>query len=426
MSHDALQTLMVEKVVPGGHGLARHDGRVVLVRGAIPGETVRARVQRTGKGGVIFADVVEVVDASADRIEPAADARCGGLAFAHVRYARQLQLKREMLSDALQRTARLADLPQVDVIASPVDGWRVRARLHVQEGQVGFYREGTHTLCTPPASQLPRRLAEAARAVLAAAPAEVRGAIAGLIIAEDTAATRLAAHLDLVPHARVREWEGPLPAGVSGVTVARAGRAIAATAGDPGLIESVAALCKRDLPGDIRWQPGGFFQANRFIVPCLVEHVLASLADGPVIDLFAGVGLFGVCAAAAGSKAVWCVEGDEVSGGDLRQNAAPWDGRVQVRAQSVEDFVHTEAARLDGATLVVDPPRAGLSPRVCEALCRARGARLIYVSCDAATFARDLRRLHDAGYRLSRLEAYDMFPATAHLETLAVLDRDGG
>lgn len=424
MTSSGLQTLHIEKVVAGGHGLARHEGRIVLVRGAVPGEVVRARLERAGKGGVLFADVVEVVEASSDRIEPVGDPRCGGLAFAHVRYARQLGLKRDMLEDALRRTGRVTEVPPVDVMASPLEDWRLRARLHVAGGDVGFYREGTHTLCVPPVSQLPVRMREAARAVLGVLPAAVHDDIAGLVVAENVAATAITVHVDLREQARIPQWQATLPSDVVGLTMSRAGRRdIGQVSGSPVHAEPLRALTGRELEGALRWQAAGFFQANRFIVPFLVQCVLDAMGDGPVVDLFAGVGLFGVCAAAAGHGPVWCVEGDEISGDVLRMNAETSPGDLRVRRQSVESFVAEEAELLGDATVIVDPPRTGLPPKVCQALCDAPTRRIVYVSCDAPTFARDLRRLVEAGYVLQSLHAFDMFPLTAHLETLAVLER---
>src|SRR3977135_4302445 len=117
--------------------LARHKGQVVLVWGAIPGERVRARVERTGKG-VLYAETIEVLSASPDRRDASADWRCGGNVLAHVGYPRQLQLKSDIIRDALARIGRmpLADPPPVT--ASPEQGYRMRARLHVRNGRIGF------------------------------------------------------------------------------------------------------------------------------------------------------------------------------------------------------------------------------------------------------------------------------------------------
>jgi 23S rRNA (uracil1939-C5)-methyltransferase len=421
---DVLRTLVVEKVVPGGHGLARDDGRIVLVRGAIPGETVRVRLQRAGKGGVLFADVAEVLEPSPDRCEPAHDPRCGGLAFAHVRYERQLDLKREMLADALRRVGRVVDLPAVDMLASPPDGWRLRARLHVEAGRVGFFREGTHTLCDPPPSQLPERMAEAARVCVAALPAAVRADLVGLLVAEDLAGEAAAVHLELQASRRLGSTAMTLPDGLAGVTAGHAGvRQVRWWVGDPHLREPVTALIGGTADGHVSHQPAAFFQANRAIVPELVRRALAWVEPGPFVDLFAGVGLFGVCAAAQGVVDITCVEGDPLSAEDLRRNAANRPDAISVWAQSVESFVQTRPDSVDGATVLVDPPRTGLPTEVTQALCEGRPSRVIYVSCDAATFARDLRQMLTAGWHLQHLEAFDMFPQSAHLETLAVLDR---
>ena len=153
-------TLTLDKAVAGGRTLARLDGRIVLVAGGIPGERVRVTMERTGKG-VAFARVVAIEEASPDRVTPDADPHCGGLAFAHVSYPRQLDLKRGIVEDAMGRIGRLRDLPTIDVVGSPVREWRIRARLHAQGRRVGFFREGTHSLCdAAPSGQLAPGLLE--------------------------------------------------------------------------------------------------------------------------------------------------------------------------------------------------------------------------------------------------------------------------
>ena len=132
--------------------LARLDGQIVLVAGAIPGERVRARLD-SRRGGVLFATTVDVIEPSADRRPPGDDPACGGRQFAHIAAPRQLTLKAEIVRDAFRRIAHLdlpADLP---VHASPEEGYRMRARLHVQGARLGFYREGTHELCDPRCSR---------------------------------------------------------------------------------------------------------------------------------------------------------------------------------------------------------------------------------------------------------------------------------
>ena len=146
MQPGTLLTLDIEKPAAGGRMLARHNGQVVLVWGAIPGERVSARVERIGKG-VVFADMAEILSPSPDRRGDAGDWRCGGNVLAFVAYPRQLQLKGQIIQDALVRIGRVPLSAAPDVIGSPEHGYRMRARLHVSSGQIGFYREGTHTLC---------------------------------------------------------------------------------------------------------------------------------------------------------------------------------------------------------------------------------------------------------------------------------------
>jgi len=136
--------------------LARHNGQVVLVWGAIPGERVRARVERSAKG-VLFAETVEVLSASPDRRAGLADWRCGGNVLAHATYERQLQIKSDIIRDAFARIGRLPlDTPPL-VAASPEAGYRMRARFHVRGGRIGFVREESHEICAvgPTAQMLP-------------------------------------------------------------------------------------------------------------------------------------------------------------------------------------------------------------------------------------------------------------------------------
>jgi tRNA/tmRNA/rRNA uracil-C5-methylase (TrmA/RlmC/RlmD family) len=152
---------------------------------------------------------------------------------------------------------------------------------------------------------------------------------------------------------------------------------------------------------------------------------------GPVIDLYGGVGLFGLALAAAGHGSITIVEGDSVSGADLARNAEPFGDRVRVERRSVEDFLakagvagpqsRTGAAP---ATCIVDPPRTGMTKEALAGIIRLRPDRVVYVSCDVATLARDTRTLLDAGYSLASLTGIDLFPNTAHVESVALFARE--
>ncbi len=138
--------LAVEKPAAGGRMIARHDGQVVLVSGAVPGERVVARIERAERR-LAFASVVEVKDASPDRRAGLADPSCGGCVYSHIAYPRQLALKADIVRDAFLRLGRMPLDGPIAVAPSPERGYRMRARFHVDGSRVGFYREGTHTLC---------------------------------------------------------------------------------------------------------------------------------------------------------------------------------------------------------------------------------------------------------------------------------------
>ena len=142
----SIVTLDIEKPAAGGRMLARHHGQVVLVWGAIPGERVTARVERTTKQ-VAFASTLDVVAPSPDRRAVSGDARCGGSVLAHVAYDRQRQLKGEIIQDTFRRIGRVPLERTPEVMASPERGYRMRSRLHVVNGRLGFFREESHELC---------------------------------------------------------------------------------------------------------------------------------------------------------------------------------------------------------------------------------------------------------------------------------------
>lgn len=443
MNPGTLLTLDIEKPAAGGRMLARHHGHVVLVWGAIPGERVSARVERAGKG-VIFADTAQVLSASPDRRSDAGDWRCGGNVFAFIDYPRQLQLKGQIIQDALARIGRVPLAAPPEVMGSPEHGYRMRARLHAANGRVGFYREGTHVLC---AAAPTRQLADATNAWLARVEELLaRHSLAGLTaveVSENIDGTERACHLDLQAGVDTSGYEA-LAEGLTGLSAARADRAgVEVLAGTPVVVDSLAILGTPEgapyvgqkghvghpfkgatvrLQRDVR----AFFQGNRFLLEPLVQRVASLVGTGPVIDLYAGVGLFGLSLAAAGAPRVIVVEGDPVSGADLTQNAEPFGDRVRVERRTVEQFLTLIRDRnedVTGATVIVDPPRTGMTRQALAGTIAQRPGRVVYVSCDVATFARDSRTLIDAGYDLGELTGVDLFPNTAHVESVALFTR---
>ena len=420
----SLLTLEIEKAAAGGRMLARHEGQVVLVAGAIPGERVVARLDRKERG-VAFAEVAEVLQPSPDRRAVSGDARCGGNVFAHIDYARQLALKGEIIQDAFRRIGRIPLANAPAVVASPERGYRMRARLHVSGGRVGFFLEGTHHVCDVAATgQLLPETAEWVTAVnRGLQPDQLRG-LAAIEVAENIPGRERACHLELHSGADSRDYVS-IGEGLTGLSAQHSDRpGVLRISGTPIVTDSVQVdddpSHVLSLSRDVR----AFFQGNRFLVEPLVRRVVGLVPRGPVIDLYAGVGLFGLSLAAAGWESVTAVEGDPVAGADLERNAGIFGDRVRAVRRSVESsLASARKGDVSSATVIVDPPRTGISKDAMGHLARLQPSRIVYISCDVATLARDTRALHDAGYGLADLGGIDLFPNTAHVESIAVLTR---
>jgi 23S rRNA (uracil1939-C5)-methyltransferase len=414
--------VLVEKPASGGRMIARHDGEVLLVTGAIPGERVLAVVTRAEKR-MAFADTARVLESSADRRTPAGDPLCGGCLYAHVAYPRQRALKAEIIRDAFTRIGRVPVASVIEVAASPERGYRMRARFHVRDNRPGFYREGSRDVCDAALTgQITDTSLEAVEAAVAALAAQAV-TVLSVELSENIAADQRALHLDLrAPRPSRDALERAITAaGLTGLT-ARTQENECFSAGDPIVSDPLQALTEgRAANGWLRRHPDSFFQANRFLIGALTAAVMDSVQPGPVLDLYAGVGLFALALAASGRAEITAVEGDKGSGQDLLRNATPFAGQLRVARASVEAFlargVHAPA------NLILDPPRTGMSKEAGDAIVRSRAGRIIYVSCDAPTMARDARRLLDGGYRLVSLRGFDLFPNTPHVETLGVFER---
>jgi 23S rRNA (uracil1939-C5)-methyltransferase len=408
--------LQIDKPAAGGRMIARENGQVVLVSGAIPGETVVARVERSGKG-VVFARVVTVANASADRRDPFADPFCGGCLYAHVAYPRQLEIKGQVIADALSRIGRVPLAAPVAVAASPPEGYRMRARLHVRGRRIGFFREGTHEICDArPTRQLLAETCDVLDRVSAALPAAGGPDVREIEVSENISGDQRALHLSAAASA----GSGPIApiADVEGVTGVTLGTRL--LGGDPHVVDTLA-VDGHQLA--LRRHVQSFFQGNRFLLGALVARVVQHVPpQAEVVDWYAGVGLFAVAAAAARGARVRAVEDDHSAARDLAFNVSGYAGAIEAIGKPVESFVPAGGRRVD--VLIVDPPRTGMSR---EALDRARALDadvVVYVSCDVATLARDVRRFIDAGYRLAAVDAFDLFPNTPHVETVVRLERN--
>jgi 23S rRNA (uracil1939-C5)-methyltransferase len=416
-------SLLIEKPAAGGRMIARADGQVLLVSGAIPGEHVTVRVERVGRG-VAYAEVVSIETPSTDRRPVEADPLCGGCLYAHVTYARQLEIKALVIEDAFARIGRVGLPASLTVSGSPEEGYRMRARLHVRSGRIGFFREGTHDLCDVRGTRQLRadtcdtldRLAAGLRSLGMAGVREIE-------VSENIDASQRVVHLDTPSPISPRALSGlGMSEGLTGLTVSvlqGGGSRAAVVSGDPHVVDVL------DIEGHavrVRRHVLAFFQGNRFLLPSLASHVIGHVARGDrVVDLYAGTGLFSLAAAGTRGAQVLAVEGDRAGAADLAANAESTNGLVKAVHEPVEAFV----ARQHNvpAVLIVDPPRTGMSKEALEGAIDLKAPTVVYVSCDVATLARDARRLIDAGYALDQVAGFDLFPNTPHVESVATFRR---
>jgi 23S rRNA (uracil1939-C5)-methyltransferase len=354
------------------------------------------------------------------------DWSCGGSVFAHIRYPRQLAIKREIITDAFMRIGRMPTPAMLSVMESEIDGYRMRARLHVQNGRVGFFREGSHVLCDPAPT---RQLLPSTVAVLHALEDTIRGlpraGLAEIEVSENSRADQRAIHFDLTADADPSRL-GSLPAiaGVTGMSCGALGshRSLVLS-GSPLVIDTVSVpAASGPVVVTMVRHVRSFFQGNRFLLPNLAAAVIDAVPAGCVLDLYAGVGLFAAALAVRGGGEVMAVEGDRSAAEDLKRNADGAGGTMMVRHQGVETFL-AGARTVRADAVIVDPPRTGLSKAAITGVIALKAPRVVYVSCDVATFARDARLLVEAGYRFMSLQAFDMFPNTAHVESVGVFER---
>jgi 23S rRNA (uracil1939-C5)-methyltransferase len=418
ISSGQLVTLKIEKPAAGGRMIARLGGQVVLVSGAIPGERVSARIERTGKG-VAYADTMSVEEPAADRREPFTDPLCGGCLYAHIAYPRQVAIKAHVIADAFVRIGRIPLQAPVPIAASPDEGYRMRARLHARGGRIGFFREGSHELCDARGT---RQLLPETCDILDRLAARLRSAdieaVRELDVSENSDASERVVHLETT--ARV-DWSVFMTlADTIGLTGLTASPAEVLT-GDPYVTDT---LLVEGRPVRLRRHVLSFFQGNRYLIQDLVSHVVQQIGkEQTVVDLYAGVGLFAVAAAVVRGARVTAVEGERAAAADLTLNASTTAGAVEAVYQSVEAF--TASRRPEPGVLIVDPPRTGLSKEAMQGAIRLQAQTVVYVSCDVATLARDARRLLDAGYQLRWIHGFDLFPNTPHVECVVNFTKAG-
>lgn len=398
MSTPATDPTIIEAVVDrpahGGESIALLDGRVILVRGAIPGERVRISLD-DADAKLWRGEAVEILDPSPHRIEPACDAAAAGagccdLGFVDPSHAPVL--KSDVLLDALRRIGRFAadELPEPTVTAlAPTTGWRTRVRLGVDdEGRAGLRKRKSRELVTGHGCAQ-----------------NVPGLTAGL---GDAGAVPAGGELHVV-----RDADGDRH--VLHVIGKGRKRRVTQVEGSSTAVERVGGR-EFEVPVD------GFWQAHSAAAGHYVSRIgelLPATPGGRAWDLYGGVGVLAAALAdLVGSDGkVTSVESFAQAANVGR--AALSDLPVEFRTSRVETVVGKLGHKVD--LVVLDPPRTGAGAQTVKAIAAARPTKVLHIGCDPATFARDARTWADNGYRIESLEVVDAFPGTHHLETISVL-----
>ena len=432
--------LTVEALAAGGRGVARHRGRVWFVPGTVPGDRVEARGVRD-HGRWVEGRVLRWERRSPDRRLPPCPSHpaCGGCPWMGLDEGLQRQWKARIVSDALRRIGGARELPEllVQEVGEPLR-YRNRVEFAVTPQSGGGFQVGLrpaagdglveprHCLLLPPPGE---ELLARARAALADAagpdPGDrgelrllLRVSAAGewLVVLRESGEARFPAAAELA--SKLFDPAGP----VAGVLLVRA---------DPGrrggahqeILAGRDWLHERICGFDFALPATTFVQVSHAAATALTATVAARAATGSVFDVYGGVGLHALNLARAGADRAAVFEAD-------RRAAAA--GRSAARAAGLADrvsYVEGNVARTGPAwdgfrpeLVVTNPPRAGMARAVLDWIARLSPGRLIYISCDPATLARDLGRLGRQGYRITSLEAFDLFPQTAHVETVVTLE----
>ena len=449
LQKNQLLTLRIERLSSDGSGVAHSpEGEAVFVPGTAPGDEAQVRIVKDC-GRYAFGILDKLLTPSPDRIpvDCAVAGPCGGCSLRHLDYAAELRAKQESVADAFRRIGGL-DVPVLDALPSPeVDRYRNKAQFPVAMGktgiEAGFFEKGTHNVVPVEHCRIQPACAEQARSAV------LRYARRWSVPAYDeTARTGLLRHI-YVRHAEATEQVlvclvvngerlpheddlvDTLRKAVPGLrsvvlnTNTRSGNAV--------LGETMRTLWGDDAIEDIlcglrfRISPRSFYQVNRTQAERLYGKALAAAGltgTETVLDLYCGTGTITLCLARQAKRAV----GVELVGAAIR------DAQENARRNGIgnAEFFCADAGqaaqRLCAAgetpdVIVVDPPRKGLSADVIEAMARMAPQRIVYVSCDPATLARDVRSLTQQGYALTHAEAVDLFPRCAHVETVCRLER---
>ena len=440
--------LNVEKLIYGGDGLAHLPadasgrGKAVFLPFVLSGEKVEASIIEQ-KAGFARARVETVIEPSPRRVQPACPyyERCGGCHYQHSGYEHQLEIKTEILRETLRRTAKIALSNEIEVHPSPPWNYRNRSRLQVQTSPsftAGYFRVRSHEVLAVEECPISSPLINRGIATLwrSGRTGKVPDGVQELEFFANADDTQMLVEISCSQDARraavrtwVEEFRSSMPE-VAGVVVFREVKTRAAPTQEKLLSVGADSLTYQTQRAAYRVSAGSFFQVNRYLTDELVKIVTGGQSGELALDLYAGVGLFST-ALAGDIRHIVSVESSQTSAVDLSYNLGTNGEEVQTSTEQYLARLKSEGRVGKGAVLshnihrpdlaVVDPPRSGLGERVARLLATLGAPRVVYVSCDPATLARDLVVLLGSGYRIQQVHLVDLFPQTYHLETVVHL-----
>jgi len=369
--------ISIERIVPGGDGLGRHDGRTVFVPLSAPGDELEVRIVDS-RPSFVRAEIVDIVVPGPGRAQPVCPlyGECGGCNLMHLSYGAQLQARLDLARDAWRRSGGIESV-ELDMIESDPLGYRNRAQFHrARSGEIGYTRRSSASVlgvrsCPVLAAPLARWLKEQASGGNAKA-------LEKLLAGKD--------------------------------------RFVAFGYGDRAYLEGQDRELTVEIAGKpLRFDIGGFFQSNLGMVEKLVPAVCSGLSGARAADLYCGVGLFGSFLKDRFDH-LTCVEQETRALGHACANVGK---KATYAATSIEDWTRSAQARERFDYVVVDPPRAGLSAKVRSWLAASRPPVIGYVSCDPVSLARDAGFLVAEGYVVESATVFDFYPQTSHVESYA-------
>jgi 23S rRNA (uracil1939-C5)-methyltransferase len=383
----------IEKIVPNGFGLAFAENLTVFVSLAAAGDRLRVRI-REKKGKIAFAEIVEILEASPDRIEPECVyfGRCGGCDFQQMNYAAQLEAKVGIIRDCLTRIGRIAYENEIPIVGSRPYGYRSRAAWHAdtRRKRIGYFKRNSHEIIDVETCPI--------------LTAELQNVLTGL-----------RENID---------WESFWSETVE-IEAANAGEEI-----------SVYSNEINEPTREISFSAGGekyfydadsFFQGNQVLIEALIEAAIKDSAGETALDLYCGAGLFTLPLAR---------KFQNVIGVEASENAAEFAKKnlenarlenVRIHTENVDEWCAENAGNFQGIDLVLlDPPRAGTSKTTIENILKIEPKQISYVSCEPSLLARDLRVLCESKYEIESITALDLFPQTHHVETVVRLKLRAG